>query len=346
MVSSLVPSLLLARWSGEARQLHTSRALQAWVAVGKQAAARLWPALPPLAYAPWLFNTLDHALTQPGADDLLLVVLTDARRGQVVAHWFVFPDLTVPGAARSPGRAPFGGAQFAAGLEQAAAAEFVALTRAELAACGLARGLTVALPPQAYDLAGTSRLTQELVGAGGTVRATLSYHLPTDVPFEAGLHPSARRRLRKAALVGLVFGPDGPAALPAVYGCLRAWRTQRGHELPLDERAVRALLRRFPEAFHLFSVRTAAGQRVAVVVAVRVAPDVLYYFLPASDPAFDTLSPTVTLVAGLHAWARAGGARLLDLGPALLPGGAESPSLARFKYHLGARPSLKLTVSL
>lgn len=320
--------------------------LTVWLGEGP-GADDLDAALPPPAFAPWLFQELPHARQQmpAAANRLLLAALVDERRRRTVGRWLVWPDPAVPGYATSPGRAPFGGPQLAPGLEPADVQGFVEAVLTALRARGY-RHLRLKLPPAAYDIAGHALLTQALLGAGlhiGT--ALLNQFVPTAQVLEARLHPSARRRLLKSRRLGLTFGPEPAAALPELYGALADWRIQRGHQLSLTETEVADLLARLPSAFQLYAVRTAAGPPAAVVVAVRVSAEVLYYFLPASDPALNALSPAVLLVAGLHTEARNTGAALLDLGTSADPvTGRPSHSLLRFKRHLGGLPTLKLTL--
>jgi hypothetical protein len=69
---------------------------------------------------------------------------------------------------------------------------------------------------------------------------------------------------------------------------------------------------------------------------------VLYNFYPASPLAYNSFSPVVLLNEGLHAFGRASGLALLDLGTSTLPTGLNS-SLLQFKRHLGGILSLKLS---
>ncbi len=320
--------------------------LAVWLGEGSGADA-LDAALPPPAFAPWLFQELLHARSQMPAveNQLLVAALVDERRRRTVGRWLIWPDPALPGHALSPGRAPFGGAQLAPGLELADVQGFVETVLVALRARGY-HYLHLKLPPAAYDPAAQALFTQVLLDAGLRIStALLSQVVPTTQPLEARLHPSTRRRLLKSQRMGLSFGPEPASALPELYGVLAGWRAQRGHQLSLTEAEVADLLARLPGAFQLYAVRTAAGAPAAVVVAVRVSADVLYYFLPASDPALNALSPAVLLVAGLHSEARRTGAALLDLGTSADPHtGTPNHSLLRFKRHLGGTPTLKLTL--
>ena len=68
----------------------------------------------------------------------------------------------------------------------------------------------------------------------------------------------------------------------------------------------------------------------------------LYNFYPASPLRLNALSPVVVLNEGLHAFGRASGLRVLDLGTSTLPTGP-NVSLLRFKRHLGGVAGLRLS---
>jgi hypothetical protein len=110
----------------------------------------------------------------------------------------------------------------------------------------------------------------------------------------------------------------------------------------MSEGQLTELFRLFPNNHFLFSVRDAAGEWAALTVAIQVNERVLYNFYPASPLSYNAFSPVVMLNEGLHAFGRASGLHLLDLGTSSLPTGLNQ-SLLQFKRHLGGILSLKLT---
>ncbi|MBT9395137.1 GNAT family N-acetyltransferase [Hymenobacter sp. NST-14] len=300
------------------------------------------PALPP-AYAPWLYLTPAHQARQTSAGQQLHFFLEEPAVGHTVAQLSVAWEVG-EGVARSPWRAPFGAVQTAPALPQHVLRVFLQAVEAALAARGVC-SLTLRPPAFAYEPAASARLTAVLTDLGYQIGPVeLNSYLPLARDYEAHLHPSARRRLRKCQRQGLRFEQEPPLLLPLAYEFVRRCRQEKGQPLNITLEQLQDLFRALPRHFFLFSVRDAAGEWAAVSVAIQVRADVLYHFLPASPRAYNHLSPMVLINAGLHAFGRASGMRLLDLGISARPAGVDE-SLLRFKRHLGALSGLKLTFS-
>ena len=78
-------------------------------------------------------------------------------------------------------------------------------------------------------------------------------------------------------------------------------------------------------------------------MAIRVRDDILYNFLPASNPSYYAHSPMVMLMAELFGYCQRHRIQLLDLGTSLDGNQQPKPGLMRFKRNLGVRESPKLT---
>ncbi|RTQ52420.1 GNAT family N-acetyltransferase [Hymenobacter gummosus] len=310
-------------------------------------AGRYWlrwlpePAAPPLPPAAELYLYLRPAQLALGGP-VRVAVLEDAHRGLTVAWWPIFqlPD----GSAGSSPAAPFGGPQLLVpGLPIPVLDAWLAAVQQQLTAQGLRR-LTLRLPPFAYEPQRSGPLVAALQRQGYRVQlAEMDTYLPFSRDYEAHLHPSERRRLHKCERHGLRFEQEPPLLLPLAYDFLRRCREEKGQRLSLTEERLTQLFRDFPRDYLLFSVRDAQGDWAALTVAVLAGGGVLYNFYPASPLRYNSFSPVVLLNAGLHAFGRASGLRLLDLGTSTLPTGPNE-SLLRFKRHLGGVPSLKLTL--
>ncbi len=269
------------------------------------------------------------------------VVFQLRRRGsgQVAATFVLYER---DGAGVSPCRAPFGGialdpqVPFDALDGLIKAAEDMARQR------GL-REMRVVSYPFSYAPGASALLAAGYAANGYVVAVTdLNFHIPvTDEPLEGRLHPSERRRLRKCQRAGLHFAEEPTPDLSHLYEFVADCRRRRGFPVTLDYASFEALFRQFPGQYRVFTVRD-RGRLAALAVGVRVSPDILYYFYPADNPAYQAYSPTVLLLAGMHGYARSHGYSLLDLGIAT-DAGRPNPGLIRFKRNMGAEPSLKLT---
>jgi hypothetical protein len=295
----------------------------------------------PLAYDLFLYLTPAHLALQQAPGERLHFYLEDQRHHQTVGQLHAF--LSEAGeVAYSPWQAPFGSAQLAPGLPAVVVACFLDLVEHQLALQGVQQ-FQIRSYPFCYDAAGSALLTQALTHQGFSITHTeLNNHLPLDHEFEARLHPSERRRLRKCERNGFRFEQEPPLLLPLAYEFLSRCRQEKGQHLSLPLERLQELFRLFPNHYFLFSVRDAAGEWAALTVAIRVNEQVLYNFYPASPLAYNAFSPVVMLNAGLHAFGHASGMRLLDLGTSMLPEGPNY-SLLQFKRHLGGVLSLKLT---
>ena len=301
------------------------------------------PAAPrlPLAFESFLYLRPDHQALQPGAGPVLSFYLEDAAAGRTVAQLHVALEATT-GLARSPAQAPFGAVQLAAGVGTAPLHALLDAAEAALRQRGLTR-LALRGYPFAYDPVGAAALAETLRQRGYHVAlAEQNYHLDPARDYEARLHPSERRRLHKCRRHGLQFEQEPPFLLPAAYEFIRACRQERGQELSLPLARVQELFQHFPREHFLFSVREPGGGWAALTVAIRVGERVLYNFYPASPLRCNALSPVVLLNEGLHAFARASGIAVLDLGTSTLETGPNA-SLLRFKRHLGGVAGLRLS---
>ena len=302
------------------------------------------PAAPrlPVAFEPWLYLRPAHQALQPAEGPVLSFYLEDEATGRTVGQLHVALAGAAPGRARSPAQAPFGGVQLAAGLGRAAVHQLLAAAEAELRRRGIGR-LALRTAPFAYDPAGAAAQAEALRQRGYRVaQAEQNYHLDPARDYEAHLHPSEQRRLHKCRRHGLHVEQEPAYLLPQAYHFIEQCRQERGQALSLPLERVQALFRAFPREHFLFSVRQPDGEWAALTVAVQVSANVLYNFYPASPLRCNALSPVVLLNEGLHAFARASGMAVLDLGTSTLDAGPNA-SLLRFKRHLGGVAGLRLS---
>ena len=311
--------------------------LTVWLADNGPADPRL-----PLAFEPLLYLRPAHQRLQPTGHPVLSFYLEDAPAGLTVGQLHVALAAAAPELAHSPAQAPFGGVQLAPGLGEAAVHQLLAAAEAELARRGRA-GLLLRGFPFAYNPAGAAVQAEALRRRGYRVAlAEQTYPLDPARDYEAHLHPSERRRLHKCRRHGLHVEQEPAYLLPLAYAFIGQCRQERGQQLSLPLERVQVLFRAFPREHFLFSVRAPDGEWAALTVAIQVSEKVLYNFYPASPLRYNSLSPVVLLNEGLHAFARASGMTVLDLGTSTLDTGPNT-SLLRFKRHLGGVAGLRLS---
>ena len=297
----------------------------------------------PLAFEPFLFLTPAHQALQAHGRPTLAFFLEDEAAGRTVAQLYAVPDFDGPGLARSPGQASFGGVQLATGLPAAALHPLLEAAEATLRQHQQSQ-LEIRGYPACYDPAGVATLSEALRHRGyQVVLEEQSYYLDTQRDYAAHLAPSERRYLRKCQQAGLVVEQEPPYLLPLAYEFIAECRRERGYALSLPLERVQALFRAFPQQHLLLSVRELAGTWAAVLIAIRASRTVLYDFYLASPRRLNQLSPSVLLLGGLHAFAQANEAMVVDLGTSTLPTGAPNEPLLHFKRSLGGLSSPRLT---
>lgn len=297
----------------------------------------------PLAFESFLYLEPAHQALQAHGRPGLAFFLEDEARQQTLAQLYVVLDYGGPGRARSPGQATFGGVQLAPGLPGAALHPLLDAAETALRQRGQHQ-LEVRGYAFCYDPAGAATVAEVLRQRGyRVVLAEQNYHLDTGRDYAAHLAPSERRYLRKCQRAGFVLEQEPPLLLPRAYEFLQACRRERGLTLSLPLARVQALFAAFPRRHLLLSVREPSGEWAAVVVAIQASSRVLYDFYLASPLRLNKLSPAVMLRGGLHAWARANGLPVVDLGISTLAEREPHTSLLHFKRQLGGVAGLKLT---
>jgi hypothetical protein len=304
------------------------------------------PAVPrlPLAFESFLFLTPAHQALQAHGRPTLGFFLEDEAAGRTVAQLYVVPDFDGSGQACSPGQASFGGVQLATGLPAAALHPLLEAAEATLRQHQQTQ-LEIRGYPACYDPAGAAALAEALAQRGYRVMLQeLNYYLDTRRDYVTHLAYNERRYLRQCQHAGLVLEQEPPYLLPLAYDFMAECRRERAQaplSLPLER--VQALVRAFPRQHLLLSVRAPGGEWAAVLLAIRVSQATFYDFYLASPMRFNKLSPSVLLLGGLHAYAQANDATVVDLGASTLPTGGPNVSLLNFKRHLGGLESERLT---
>jgi hypothetical protein len=303
------------------------------------------PAAPrlPLAFEPFLFLTPAHQALQQHDCPTLAFFLEDEQVQRTVAHFYVVLDFEGLGLACSPGQASFGGVQLAPGLPASALHTLLEAAEVALGQHHQTR-LEIRSYASCYDPAGAATLAVALGERGyQVVLSEENYHLDLARDYSTQLDPAERRYLRKGKQAGFVVEQEPPYLLPAAYEFIAKCRHERGYKLSLSLERVQALFKAFPRQHLLLSVREPTGDWAAVLIAIRASSQVFYSFYLASPLRLNKLSPAVMLLGGLHAFAKANEAALVDMGTSTLPDGRPNQPLLDFKRYLGGIASPRLT---
>lgn len=297
------------------------------------------PAAPDrLGFEPFLFNEPGHLRSQPCSEGFTFWLLHPARQ-RIEARFNLFIQHHT---GLSPCRAPFGSVEFSSRLD----AEGLDFFLDGIEAFARSRelfSLRITGYPFAYAPEPAQILAQRLLNRGYVVvKAEESFHLLVgEPPFQGGLHPSERRRLKKCQRAGFVFAEEAQPDVARVHDFVASSRQHRGFPVSLNREALENLFERFPADYKVFTIRD-ANRLAALAVAVVVNSRILYSFYPAHDAHYQAFSPVVMLMEGLYGFCQRHSFGLLDLGTSP-DGGKPNYGLIRFKQHLGAHVSLKLS---
>ena len=294
--------------------------------------------IPPFSQPGFFFNNADHLCQQSTRPFCVITALNQTtQQADARCTFFVAPDRAV-----SPAAAPFGSVEFSQTLPDDVLNNLIDALVDEARSTG-APFLRLVNYPHCYAPEQAHRLTEQLLRRRFRVVAdNQTFFLPVAVDaFEKRINTSERRRLRKSQRAGFQFVHWCCPDVDAVTSFLVRTRQKQGYKLTLPPEQLSRLIRTFPNQFSVFVVKDGSAL-AALAVTVRVRDDILYNFLPASNPDYHAYSPMVLLTNGLFTYCQQQQIRLLDLGLSLDGDHQPKPSLMRFKRNLGAQESPKL----
>lgn len=294
-------------------------------------------AIPPFCQPGFFFNDGEHLQQQRNGAFHLLSALNTATQ-QIEARCAFFVE---NGKAVSPGAAPFGSIEFSESLADTVLDSLLDSLTMAVRSSGSST-LRLVNYPDCYAPDQASRLAIKLVQNGfRLIKSDQNFFLPVDkAVFVGNLDPAERRRLIKCRKANFQFSHWPSPDVNMVIDFLRDTRQQQGYSLTVEPDILASLLVSFPNQFSVFVVKDGSNL-AALTITVRVRPDILYNFLPASPPAYSTFSPMVMLTDGLFSYCQQHHIRLLDLGVSLDSHRQPKPGLIRFKQNLGAQSSPK-----
>lgn len=293
--------------------------------------------IPPFCQPGFLFNEARHLQQQSDGEYYLLSALQpETKQSEARCAFFFAPTQAI-----SPIAAPFGSIEFTASLPDAALAQFIR-TLIDAARQAGATRLRLVNYSHCYAARQTDRLIQALLTHGFTLaERNQTFFLTVDSRlFENSIVPAEQRRLRKCRKANFTFAHWKTPVLTEVVDFIQNTRRKQGYSLTICADRLTGLLREFPDQFVVFSVHN-GPQLIALTIAVRVRHDILYNFMPASDPAYNSFSPMVLLIDGIYGYCQQQSIQLFDLGMALDNNRQPKPGLMRFKRNLGAQESPK-----
>ncbi|GAB3960881.1 hypothetical protein GCM10028805_59200 [Spirosoma harenae] len=285
----------------------------------------------------FLFNEAEHLRQQNNGQFYLLTALNqDTQQTEARCAFFVQSDQ-----AMSPLAAPFGSIEFAQKLPESILSSLIH-TLVETTRMANVRRLRIVNYPYCYAPEQVQRLENQLKqhGFGLTEANPNSFLSITNQQFTDVIAPAERRRLRKCQEVGFQFKQWESPEVGPIITFLQKNRQVKGYQLTISPERLVNLFHDFPAQFIVFTLQD-GDKLIALTITVRVREDILYSFLPASCPDYNSYSPMVMLTDGIFSYCQNQSIRLLDLGVSLDANRRQKPNLMRFKRNLGAQESPK-----
>jgi hypothetical protein len=232
-------------------------------------------------------------------------------------------------------RSPIGGIQFGGYKEDDFIAEWAAIEK-QLIDHGV-ENLLITIAPIFYDF---SIPKEWLLNFGFQIEAEeISHFIPLFGELRPKTHKMEQRILQKKQ--AFIIEVEGTNSLEEVHEFLSRCRNTQGLEISIDLNTLKKSFKELPENYQIFTARL-QGQLIGAVITVLVNEKVAYYFLPATDVQFRSMSPMVHLIQYMYDYYQEKGFKLIDLGISSENGVPQS-SLITFKERMGGIRSSRYT---
>jgi hypothetical protein len=152
---------------------------------------------------------------------------------------------------------------------------------------------------------------------------------------------SFKRKLKKCLDEGFEFRSEEKSNADEFYDFILKSRSFYKIPFLLTREDFKRIVYSDNDSYKKFTVRK-REELVACAIGVKINPKILYYFLPADNPDFRSLSPTVLLVDGMYRFCYENQFQIFDLGIST-DKGVRNEGLLQFKNSAGATESKKIT---
>ncbi len=241
----------------------------------------------------------------------------------------------------SPYKAPFSSFYFSRNTVLPAMIAFIDFCIQQLRELGVNK-IYLKHYPDFYTSHSPDKIISAIFFSGFQINTTdINHHLVLDQPFESLIDPMQKRRLNKCIRLAFKYNLAPNNETESVFRKIQMFRSQKKIPVNIDMKEIKELVKRFPDDYQAVTV-TDNDQVIAASLTVKVNEQVIYQFLPASDPAYNSSSPMVFLIKGLYTHALSGGFKYIDMGVSSLNGKPQS-DLIRFKERLGCKTGMKFS---
>lgn len=172
----------------------------------------------------------------------------------------------------------------------------------------------------------------------------INQHIELTSDWEQSLHKMQQRKFATLLSEGFQFRKMEMSEMETAHKFLTVCRQAQGLQINISWEHLKNLVDKLPECYECFGVFR-DDKISALCITVNAAPDVAYYYLPATSPMFRNQSPMVLLIAGMVDYFRSKNFKYLDLGVSSFLGKPQEP-LRIFKERMGAVETQKATFNL
>ncbi len=151
---------------------------------------------------------------------------------------------------------------------------------------------------------------------------------------ENQLHKMEKRKLLHASRDELLFTNEKVSALEEVHSFITMCRKAAGLVINIDAKKLKSLVQSFPSQYKFYTIRKKQEILAACIVAIPT-PNIFYYYLPATNPKYKSMSPMVSLLVFLIDLFQSKGGSIFDLGLSSI-NGVRQEGLYTFKKRMGA----------
>ncbi|WP_038029375.1 GNAT family N-acetyltransferase [Thermonema rossianum] len=297
----------------------------------------------PIAFSPSLFCKEEYPLAYTGGE-VFAGMAHDGNRLHALVYLYEGPRKCF----FSPRFLTFGGWEGSARLSLADWQQLLQRTLTFLEGQGAAVW-QVACPPDFYPLHTPPAGAWQALSRRVQIVEDLCHYLRVeDRPLRALMSRGQRRYLNMPRRYHWHLRRYPASALDITrwnefYSLLELNRQARNIPLSITyERLIRSAAIA-KEAMQLFELRDTDDRLLAATLALRVHPQVIYYFLPVCHPQYYVFSPMVPLLNAIYEYARQEGISFLDLGISSVKG-IVNQGLSAFKERLSAKRGCKNTL--
>lgn len=288
-----------------------------------------------------LYNRSDYIKIWKGKESVFYQLYNNINQKSVGYIYFHIKDRQ----ARNPVHAPFGSIELMEDVGIMVLTDFIGFCLNNLKIRGI-RKIIIRHYPAYYNQDSSETIISALIFNGFSIHSidinqTVKI---TEQPFADIIHPMEKRKLQKCLKASFGFRHYKDDEALKLFDVIKQFRSRRNIPVNIQKNDLKILIDNFPDHYLFFSVNH-GSKIIAATITVCASGNILYNFLPASDPSYSPYSPMVYLLFNLYSFCREHNFNFLDLGISSIENQPQT-GLITFKERLGGKPYSILSLEL